>query len=184
MVQKLWRIAVTLVTVISLSGCSASSSPAPRTVIASATKPGATTSIPAASPYIGVAYPPLPQGWQDGRAALTATVGDVQYIAQELVQADQQMLWFMKSTGRDAQGQFTWVVTDVLTRSDIKESGSLIWGSCTLNDAPYEEIVGLGERKDGVMENVQRAWRANHVTGRFEPMATTGIVCQDEPIGP
>ena len=52
------------------------------------------------------------------------------------------------------------------------------------DDERDEEIVALGERKDGVMENVQRAWRANHMTGRFEPMATAGIVCQDEPIGP
>ena len=174
--HTLWLVAVVLASAIGLSGCSASPAPA--------TKPGATTSVPTASPYIGATYPPLPAGWQDGRAALTATVGDVQYIVQEMVQADQQMLWFMKSTGRDAQGQFTWVVTDVLARSDIKESGGLIWGSCTLNDEPDEEIVALGERKDGVMENVQRAWRANHITGRFEPMATTGIVCQDEPIGP
>ena len=171
MLRNLRLMAVALVIV--MTGCSATSSSAPQT-----------SSSPAVSPYIGATYPPSPSGWQDGRAALTATVGDVQYIVQELVQANLQMLWFMKSTGRDTQGQFTWVVTDVLARSDIKESGGLIWGSCTLNDAPDEEIVGLGERKDGVMENVQRAWRANHVTGRFEPMATTGIVCQDEPIGP
>jgi hypothetical protein len=175
MLHKLW-LAVAIATVITLSGCSATSSSALRTAAA--------TAVPAVSPYIGAIYPPLPAGWQDGRAALTATAGDVQYIVQEMVQANQQMLWFMKSTGRDAQEQFTWVVTDVLARSDIKESGGLIWGFCTLNDEPDEEIVALGERKDGVMENVQRAWRANHITGRFEPMATTGIVCQDEPIGP
>ena len=171
MLRNLRLMAVALVIV--MTGCSATSSPVPQTGAA-----------PAVSPYIGATYPPLPAGWQDGRAALTATVGDVQYIVQEMVQANQQMLWFMESTGRNAQGQFTWVVTDVLTRSDIKESGSLIWGSCTLNDEPDEEIVALGERKDGVMENVQRAWRANHLTGRFELMTTTGIVCQDEPIGP
>ena len=171
MLRNLWLMAVTLVIV--MTGCSATSSPVPRTGAA-----------PAVSPYIGATYPPLPSGWQDGRAALTAAVGDVQYIVQEMVQANQQMLWFMKSTGRDAQGQFTWVVTDVLTRSDIKESGGLIWGFCTLDDEPDEEIVALGERKDGVMENVQRAWRANHLTGRFESIATPGIVCQDEPIGP
>ena len=176
--RTLWLVAVVLASAISLSSCSTTSSSAPRSA-------GATNaSTIASSPYIGTAYPPVPSGWQDGRAALTATAGDVQYIVQEMVQADQQMLWFMKSTGRDAQEQFTWVVTDVLARSDIKESGGLIWGFCTLNDELDEEIVALGERKDGVMENVQRAWRANHMTGRFESIATTGIVCQDEPIGP
>jgi hypothetical protein len=174
MLRTLWPVAVALVITISLSGCSPSPSSAP------ATKSDSTAVLP----YIGATYPPMPSGWQDGRAALTAAVGDTQYIVQELVQANQQMLWFMKSTGRDAQGQFTWVVTDVLAHSDLKEPGGLIWGFCTLNDEPDEEIVALGERKAGVMENVQQAWRANHVTGRFEPMATTGIVCQDEPIGP
>jgi hypothetical protein len=178
MLRNVRLAVVTSIIAIGVAGCSTSPSPAPL-------KTDATTSAtPAASPFISVAYPPLPAGWQDGRAALTATVGDVQYIVQELVEADQQMLWFMKSTGRDAQGQFTWVVTDVLNRSDMKESGGLIWGFCTFNDEPDEEIVALGERKEGVMENVQRAWRANHLTGRFELITTTGIVCQDEPIGP
>ncbi len=183
MLRKLWLAAVALAIAIGLSGCSTASSSTPRT--APATKPGAPAApVPTVSPYIGAVYPPSPSGWQDGRAALTATVGDVQYIVQELAQPNGQMLWFMKSTGRDAQGHFTWAVTDVLVRADIKEPGGLIWGFCTLNDQPDEEIVALGERKEGVMENVQRAWRANHTTGRFEPMATTGIVCQDEPIGP
>jgi hypothetical protein len=178
MLRNVWLAVVASIIAIGVAGCSTSPSLAPL-------KTNSTTSAtPAASPFIGAAYPPLPSGWQDGRAALTAVVGDVQYIVQEMVQASQQMLWFMKSTGRDAQGQFTWVVMDVLARADIKEPGGLIWGFCTLNDEPDEEIVALGERKDGVMENVQRAWRANHMTGRFEPMATTGIVCQDEPIGP
>lgn len=177
--HKLWLMAVALVTVISLSGCSASPSPA------SVTKPGAAaTSVPAASPYIGVTYPPLPQGWEEGRGALAATVGEVDYAVQELVQAKQQMLWFMKSTGRDAQGHAIWVVTDVLVRSDVPEPGGLIWGFCTLNDQPDEEIVALGAVKAARMDTLQRAWRANHVTGHFEPIATTGIVCEDETIGP
>ena len=185
MMRKLWLAAVALAIAISLSGCSATSSSVPRTVAAPTTKPGATAAaIPGISPYIGAAYPPLPSGWQDGRAALTATVGDVQYSVQELVQADQQMLWFMKSAGRDAQGHFTWVVTDVLIRSDVKEPGDLIWGFCTLNDQPDEEIVALGEVKAARMDTVYRAWRANHATGRFDPIATTGIVCEAETIGP
>ena len=115
---------------------------------------------------------------------MAATVGDVDYAVQELTQAKQQMLWFMKSTGRDAQGHLTWVVTDVLIRSDVPEPGGLIWGFCTLNDQPDEEIVALGEVKAARMEIVKRAWRANHATGRFEPMTTAGIVCEDETIGP
>jgi len=185
MMRKWWLAAVTLAIAISLSGCSATSSFAPRTVAAIAAKPGATAAaVPAISPYIGATYPPLPSGWQDGRAALTAIVGDVEYSVQELAQANQQMLWFIKSTGRDPQGHLTWMVTDVLIRSDLKEPGGLIWGFCTLNDQPDEEIVALGEVKAARMDTVYRAWRANHATGRFEPIATTGIVCEDETIGP
>jgi hypothetical protein len=179
MLRTLRLVAVTLVIAIGLSGCSASPSSAPRTAIAPATKPGVTV-----SPYIGVTYPPLPQGWEEGRGALAATVGEVDYAVQELVQAKRQMLWFMKSAGRDAQGHTLWVVTDVLVRSDVPEPGGLIWGFCTLNDQPDEEIVALGEVKAARMDTIQQAWRANHTTGHFEPIATTGIVCEDETIGP
>jgi hypothetical protein len=185
MTRKLWLAIVVLLIAISMSGCSAAPTPAPRTVAAPQINPGSIVPImPAVSPYIGVAYPPLPSGWEEGRGALAATVGDVDYVVQELVQADQQMLWFLKSTGRDAQGHIIWVVTDVLVRSDVPEPGGLIWGFCTLNDQPDEEIVALGEVKAARMETVNRAWRANHATGRFEPIATTGIVCEDETIGP
>ena len=185
MLRKLWPAVAVLIIAISLSGCSAASTPAIRTTAAPKTTPGSSVPLkPAASPYIGVAYPPLPQGWEEGRGALAATVGEVDYAVQELVQAKQQMLWFLQSTGRDAQGHITWQVTDILVRSDVPEPGGLIWGFCTLNDQPDEEIVALGEVKAARMEIVHRAWRANHTTGRFEPIATTGIVCEEETIGP
>jgi hypothetical protein len=181
MTRKLWPAAAVFFIAISLAGCSAASTPAPR----KEANPGTIApQMPAASPYIGVAYPPLPQGWEEGRGALAATVGDVDYAVQELTQAKQQMLWFLKSTGRDAQGHVKWIVTDVLNRSDVPEPGGLIWGFCTLNDQPDEEIAALGEVKAARMEAVTRAWRANHTTGRFESIATTGIVCEDETIGP
>ncbi len=185
MTRKLRSAAAVFFIAISLASCSAASTPAPRKAATPEINPGTIApKMPAASPYIGVAYPPLPQGWEEGRGALAATVGDVDYAVQELTQARQQMLWFMKSTGRDAQGHIVWVVTDVLVRSDVPEPGGLIWGFCTLNDQPDEEIVALGEVKAARMEIVNRAWRANHTTGRFEPIATTGIVCEDETIGP
>jgi hypothetical protein len=183
MKRKLWLAGAALAVAISLSCCSTSSAPVPAQTKATA-DPVSTATAPAASLYIGAVYPPLPAGWQDGRAALTATVGDVEYSVQELAQAKQQMLWFLKSTGRDAQGHLTWIVTDVLARSDIQEPGGLIWGFCTLNDQPDEEIVALGDVKAARMDTVYRAWRANHATGHFEPIAATGIVCVDETIGP
>jgi hypothetical protein len=178
MLRTMWLVGAAFTITISLAGCSTASS-------SGTLKTGAPASTAlAVSPYIGTTYPPVPSGWQDGRAALTTTVGDVDYSVQELTQADRQMLWFMKSTGRAAQGQLNWVITDVLNHSDIKEPGGLIWGFCTLNDQPDEEIVALGEVKAARMDTIYRAWRANHATGRFEPIVATGIVCEDETIGP
>jgi len=183
MKPKLWLIGAALAFAISLSSCSTTPSSAPPKISATAASISTAATL-AASPYIGLAYPPLPAGWQDGRAALTASVGDVDYSVQEFTQDQQQMLWFLKSTGRDAQGHVKWVVTDVLNRSDIKDPGGLIWGFCALNDQPDEEIVALGEVKAARMDTVYRAWRANHATGHFEPIAVAGIICEDETIGP
>ena len=137
-----------------------------------------------ASEYIGLPYPPVPEGWQTGLGLISAAVGETSFSIQELEKADQQMLWFMKLTGRDSQGKSSWVVLDVLIRSEIKEPGGLILTICQIGDKPDTEIVALGEGNKQVITTINRAWRANHVTRRFEPISTDGIICVEEPAGP
>jgi hypothetical protein len=137
-----------------------------------------------AAKFIGLPYPPAPEGWLAGLGGISASVGDTSFSIQELEKADEQMLWFMKLTGRDSQGKASWVVLDVLIRSEIKDPGGLILYICQIGDKPDTEIVALGEGSTQVITTINRAWRANHVTGRFEPISTEGIVCVEEPAGP
>ena len=137
----------------------------------------------AASQYIGVAYPPLPGGWRESKGSVTYSSNELAYSIQDLRQEDKQMLWFLKSTRHDAQGSATWIVLDVLVRSEMKEPGGFVWFICQTGDKPDSEIVVLGESsKVGVIDIIHRAWRANHETEHFEPISTTGIVCVDDTI--
>lgn len=138
----------------------------------------------AASKYIGLPYPPAPEGWQAGLGGISASAGATDFSIQELEKAGEQMLWFLKLTERDSQGKASWVVLDVLIRSEIKEPGGLISFICQIGGKPDTEIVALGEGDTQVITTINRAWRANHVTGRFEPISTEGIVCVEEPAGP
>jgi len=130
--------------------------------------------------YIGTAYPPLPEGWKQGRQTITFSSAEGEYAIVELWQEDQQMLWFLKSTGRDAQGHLTWTVVDMLVRSEIKEKGGFLWSACKLGDKPDDEIVALGESKTPKMDPIHLAWRADHNTGHFEPISIEGLICVDE----
>ena len=135
----------------------------------------------ATSQYIGVAYPPLLRGWREGKGSVTYSSNELTYAIQELRQEDKQMLWFLKSTRHDAQGSATWIVLDVLVRSEMKEPGGLVWFICQMGDKPDSEIVALGESsKVGVIDTIHRAWRANHETEHFEAILTTDIVCVDD----
>jgi hypothetical protein len=150
-----------------------------------ATEPSPVPAQPSlASKYIGLPYPPLPEGWQAGLGGISATAGATDFSIQVLEKADEQMLWFLKLTGRDSQGKASWVVLDVLSRSEIKEPGGLILYICQNGDKPDTEIVALGEGNTQVITKINRAWRANHITGRFEPISTEGITCIEEPAGP
>ena len=130
--------------------------------------------------YIGTAYPPLPEGWRQGRQSITFSAAEGEYAIVELLQEDQQMLWFLKSTGRDAQGHLTWTVVDMLVRSEIKEKGGFLWSACKLGDKLDDEIVALGESKTPKMDPIHLAWRADHSTGHFEPISIEGLICVDE----
>jgi hypothetical protein len=172
-----------------LSGCSSGqvfepTMTPPPTIINTPSQLLSTPTV-AVSPYIGLSYPPVPEGWQESRGSVTYSANELSYSIQDLRQEDKQMLWFLKSTRHDANGSATWIVLDVLVGSGMKGSGGFVWFICQTGDKPDTEIVVLGESskvKVGVIDIIHQAWRASHETEHFVPISTTGIICVDDTI--
>jgi hypothetical protein len=81
-------------------------------ILAPTTEPSLAPAQPSlAAQYIGLPYPPVPEGWLAGLGGISAYVGDTSFSIQELEKADKHMLWFMKFTGQSLQ-LVAWILHD------------------------------------------------------------------------
>jgi len=123
--------------------------------------------------YLGMEYPPLPDGLMQEMGMLMQGAED--HSLSLVAGADGRMLWLSEMTHLDSDGNAYWVVRDILDLSDAEDGVDLVPDGCRLNGAPDGEIFVLG--KDGT---VLRAWRANTTLNVFESIATSGIECQSD----
>ncbi|HMB22824.1 MAG TPA: hypothetical protein VKP08_08350, partial [Anaerolineales bacterium] len=140
--------------------------------------------------FVGLTYPPMPEGWESVSGALTwsdcvincppseQTYG-VAYWRQTNPAngTGEGLLTFDKLVGRKADGSPIWTILDVLVGSEVGGSHWLFQG-CRVNgsETTDNEIVPLYSI---VLDPSAPAWRANHLTGRFEPISAEGITCID-----
>lgn len=163
-------------------------------VVPLATATAAPTSGPDWRQYIGIVWPPFPEGWDSSGGALTYSncdfgspcpEGEESYVVSQWQRTDgteESLLVFGKLVRRDEEGRAYHQVLDMLVSSEIGGSNWL-WQGCRVGDSAGtdNEIVALY----GIVQDPSTpAWRANHLTGRFEPVSTEGLTCVDENAGP
>ena len=127
--------------------------------------------------YLGVSYPPLPQGYSESMSMLIQ--GSDDHSLSLVTDGANAMLWLSQSSGRDANGSLSWVVMDILDLSEAGQGMTLVPDACLLNGAPDSEVIAVS--KEG---KIQQAWRANTKSNVFEVLPATGIECHsDKEIG-
>ncbi len=159
-----------------------------------------TTSAPIIKPdwrgqYIGITIPPLPQGsdvfneetaFSTCKPPAPCTSGEESYSVslwywRDASQKTEESLFvFKKVVGYDLKGAPLEVILDILVGSEIAGGGDFLSiVTCQVNGNPKvdDEIhaVVFHEAKNPPA----RAWRANHLTGHFEEVATDGLFCVD-----
>jgi len=125
------------------------------------------------SQYIGLVYPPSPEGLSKGFSMVI--FGKDSYGLSLVIDGTEKMLWLEKVAQYDANGNAIWEVKDVLGLSDLEAGLTLIPDGCFLNGTPDSEIVVAG--RNGVIVN---AWRANTALGKFEVIPADGIQCDSD----
>ena len=125
------------------------------------------------SQYIGLVYPPSPEGLSKGFSMII--FGKDSYGLSLVIDGSNKMLWLEKVAQYDANGNAIWEVKDVLVLSDLEAGLTLIPDGCSLNGTPDSEIFVAG--RNGVIVN---AWRANTTLGKFEVIPADGIHCDSD----
>lgn len=125
------------------------------------------------SKYIGLVYPPSPQGLSK---SFSMMIWDTDgYGLSLVVDGTAKMLWLEKIVRYDENGSAFWEVKDVLDLTNVEAGLTLLPDGCSLNGQPDSEIVVAG--RNGV---VVLAWRAKTALGKFEVIPTDGIQCNSD----
>lgn len=123
--------------------------------------------------YVGLNYPPLPEGLSDEVSMLIQDAED--YSLWIISDGTNRMMWLGKMTHRDAGGNAFWQVKDTLDLSEMASGTNLLLNGCSLNGTPDHEVLVLGQG-----ETIIRAWRANTTSSLFEEIATVGLECHSD----
>jgi hypothetical protein len=129
--------------------------------------------------YIGLVIPPLPEGLMVEGSTMILNDRVLNLIKMD---ENSWMLWFTKLNGSTEK------VLDVLVVPELKKDEVILTNYCQLNGNDDPEIIAIGQL-DQVSytarfitnEKIRMAWRANSLSGMFEPIKTLGgIECSAE----
>lgn len=151
--------------------------------------------------WIGIRYPPLPNGVtyhggdsMDRGGDSMGNPPDENYSVSVVDFRSREMIWLNRVVGDTSEGRAKKVVTDVLVPPEVPDDYTLEFGICgTLRSAqsgaqlePSDvkvdpEIVTLMRRgKTKVLTHARHAWRADQDTGQFREVDPERIVCLND----
>ena len=79
-------------------------------------------------------------------------------------------------------GKILWLVIDVLTLPKINKSYTMVGhgGSCLRNGVSDLDIIAVAKDTNSeYFRQIQKAWRANRKTRKFEAISRKGVICEN-----
>jgi hypothetical protein len=122
-------------------------------------------------------------GWivdDPGSPSLTPGSRSTVYGISQVKKGNQEMLWFEIVVNRDGTGNPSRLVIDVLTVPKTNKSYTMVGqgGSCLRNGVSDHDIIAVAKIQDTeYFRQIQKAWRANRKTRKFEAISTKGVIC-------
>jgi hypothetical protein len=109
------------------------------------------------------------------------------YGISRVKKGTQEMLWFEMVVDRDRKGNpGKWLVLDVFNVPKMNKSYTLIGGHhlCLRNGIRDSSIIAVAKIQDTeYFRQIQKAWRANRKTRKFEAISTKGVICENTGYG-
>ena len=118
-------------------------------------------------------------------------VDDIEYPKPSLYgisrvkKGNQEMLWFDMVVDRDRKGNPSQLlVLDVFSVPKMNKSYTLIGHHCLRNGIRDYSIIAVAKIQDTeYFRQIQKAWRANRKTRKFEAISTKGVICENPGYG-
>lgn len=137
--------------------------------------------------FIGIQYPPLPNGFVEGFGMLLVPSNNGDYSLSGIHQGDLHMLWMSKRVRWKSEGEWIrgWETLDILVLPSLKgQNERLIPGGCMLGGELDPEIVVIALFDEDASntryitnEKILQAWRVNRSAEAFEEILTDEIEC-------
>lgn len=157
------------------------------TLAAPAPAPHGSTEVPLGAPalagtYVGVTYPPVPDGVEQRGGALAvgpgADAAEAQYAYVDVVTPQGRQLWLGRLQGRDADGEATWRVVDADSVT-VGDGEQLLIHGCTAGDRAGMAAV-MREASTDTLTEARAAWGVDRTAGRLERVSTADVRCLNE----
>lgn len=159
--------------------------PGPDTAATPSAGPG-DTAAPAAgadvdpADWVGMTHPPVPEGLEKLAGAVAAGPGEsaaeARFGFQHLRIGDRRFVWLSVLEGRDASGEPSWRVVDVLEVPVPEPDERLLIHGCETDDRTA--LVALVLRAEEGAADIRSAWGVDREAERFVSVAPDGVACQ------
>lgn len=129
--------------------------------------------------YVGVRYnKKLPNGVRDLGGSL---LENEEFGVSRMKKGSTEMLWLARITGRNSRGVPNWEVQDVLTLPVLQKNEQILQGfqsSCTIEDEESLDLIVLARfvAAEKIFK-VEKAWRADTLTGKFQEVVSETVSC-------
>lgn len=169
-----------------LAGCSTDPPQPPSTTAppdSSTTAPADTTTL---DQYVGVEYPPMPEGVTKRGGALIVPPGtsasEAEYAFVKARRGEQHMLWLGRLQHRTPEGEAIFRVADIVAVPDVAEDERFLISGCTVGgDVGYAAVMADGDAEQ--LTQTHHAWRADRETGHLAPADDADVVCENVGFG-
>lgn len=138
-----------------------------------------------AATLVGQTVPPFPENWDEqGGACISRVLGEgrnCDYSIGVLHTPNGPRLYIGKAVPQTETNRPRWLVTDEMPYPQMQKGSELIYSQCERFGKFDETVIAVVKiDAESWFAKIQRAFKANLQTGKFERIASKGVRCNIE----
>lgn len=142
---------------------------------------------PAAQSFVGLQYPPFPEGLDEQGGTMLAVGGKAEFALNVVSRDSTTYVWLSRLTERNAQGEPGFEVRAALLVPPLDSGEVLLVGRCRMagaSDVGDRGIVAIartaGHEEEPELRDIREAWRADVAKEAFRALPADSVVCTNE----
>jgi len=182
-VTRQWKVVAAVCAVVTGAACARSNGGGRSGATASA----AAGAPPAAQSFVGLQYPPFPEGLDEQGGTMLAVGGKMEFALNVVSRDSTTYVWLSRLTERNAEGEPGFEVRAALLVPPLDSGEVLLVGRCRMagaSDAGDRSIVAIartaGHEAEADLRDIREAWRADVAKEAFRELPADSVVCANE----